>query len=598
MSDYSIVTPHAAVIIWNYRDRKGSSSIGVPSDEVDQVIVNTLSLKSINTSKSKASPAGQFEIRLAPTKNWVTAITPGSWLAILMSRQEINKENLKSGKKDSKQVKFFGRVDSVRVNVGVNQATGARMTEYIVSGRDWGSIFDSILYIDPSIRKPEEKNDPIAYQRLLYQKMISEITAGNLPTASQNIMALLKLWGSTDSLTESVEQLIAREVKPENNFTIPKEVKAYFGFSSTKLSDIINDGFTYGKLKERSFFSSNPVDQDDYEPTNEAVGLLPISSYFNQNNFWQLIQGASNDVLNETLCDLRWDFEGNNVDLALYHRIRPFAVNSNSDILSTRDDTNDTNTPDSKYITSIISRFSDLRRIDIPLVDVVAFNAGTNWRDKVNFIEMRVSPEVIKRNNNDAIDLQVRQRMQYSDKEAFTREGFRPIFAQGTMFPAPASTSDASSYDLLKFTDWKYLLKEWYFNTHKMLNGVISIIGQDRYIQVGDNIMVDAKVMGPSENHSLAQINNKGKAYLTAHVESVSHTFTVNDNGVREFFTNVAFSRGIITDINGKPFSSYSEDGGALEQDTKTLPPSEEKNNASTFGTSTDKDPDTKVTGW
>ena len=73
-----------------YRDRKGSSSIGVPSDEVDQVIVNTLSLKSINTSKSKASPAGQFEIRLAPTKNWVTAITPGSWLAILMSRQSYN----------------------------------------------------------------------------------------------------------------------------------------------------------------------------------------------------------------------------------------------------------------------------------------------------------------------------------------------------------------------------------------------------------------------------------------------------------------------------------------------------------------------------
>ena len=89
MAKHSIKTPHAAVLVWNYDDRvdvptgeyddKGISENNIlkteGGDSLPPVIVSTLSCVSIQTSKSKSQPDGQFQLVLSPFKNWISTLT-------------------------------------------------------------------------------------------------------------------------------------------------------------------------------------------------------------------------------------------------------------------------------------------------------------------------------------------------------------------------------------------------------------------------------------------------------------------------------------------------------------------------------------------
>src|SRR5574343_1830455 len=126
-----IVTPHAAVLVWNYTDRIGTEgmsnnqqSSGVKlQHEVEEKIISTLSCVSIQTNKTKSQPNGTFQLTLAPFRNWVSTITPGSWCAILMSNEPITEKDLK--KANPKLLKMIGRVETVRCETKVGD-DGAR----------------------------------------------------------------------------------------------------------------------------------------------------------------------------------------------------------------------------------------------------------------------------------------------------------------------------------------------------------------------------------------------------------------------------------------------------------------------------------------
>ena len=122
MTTGQITNPHGAVGIWNYKDRITSAGAQEPN-VIEQVIISSASLKSISTRKMKNQPAGSFELRLAPTFNWVARITPGSWCVILMSRDKSlvssSTKSIPPCTRDS--VKMFGRIHSVRAAVSVDK---------------------------------------------------------------------------------------------------------------------------------------------------------------------------------------------------------------------------------------------------------------------------------------------------------------------------------------------------------------------------------------------------------------------------------------------------------------------------------------------
>lgn len=622
-NNFSIITPHAAFLVWNYSDRMGSKRTTHDAQKVDQQIISTLSLKSISTNKTKSAPSGTFEIKLAPTKNWVQLLTPGSWCVILMARDKLKRADVDSddinAKADKNKVKFFGRIDSVRVSVNVDQTSGARVTEYIVTGVDWGSIFNSNLLVDPAMAQDAKNNDtPLGYvSQLIYnQANKGQLNRGVLSASTyNNIKVLLAMWGKTDIEIKGFDF----KVKPEVNFKIPQEVKNYFGFTDEKgrstdsIADLLH--IYHGSLNKIN--NAQPLD-DSYDGFLDSFGIIHGEDILNQNNMWSVILSITNPILNEIICDLRW--EDDKPKLALYKRIRPFIIDRNN-LTANNIKVGDKNPASVDRLEEFISEYKNLRRIEIPLKEVLSFNGGTNWADKINFIEVKVNDPSFK----DNVGSLVRLNAQFYDEDSFSREGLRPFIAKSRFLPNTVVQSIADSIkkkkkkedieikeagkyvrvlknlnrdknnikntpprDVTQITQWKYIFKEWYFDVHRMLNGSITFMGQDGYIQVGDNLIVDAKVAGYAENMTLDQIKSK-KAYLLMHVENISHSFVVNSNGTRSFTTSVNFVRGIITGDDGAPLFANSD--GTIDQDAKKIGIDQELNNHNTW-TKTYMDPD------
>jgi len=676
--------PNAMVFIYNYQDRMGDANTAtrIKPFAVDQIILNTTSLLNVTTSKNKSSPAGTFEFRLAPTKNWVTAITPGSWCIILMSNTSIDdKAKYGGGKVDEKSFKMLGRIESVRGVVEVDQATGARKTQYVIQGADWGTIFNSRFYVDPlnrsgdespvgvaerfgfdeylnkavgyepwkrgnkanetapntkrpkteaskkpveevanfidkgftdsifagtgidftapvpqvgadgipeSLRRPEETTgvtdsihpepEPVGTNTVLAAKPNNiKTTAIKLPSAADAVDAILKLWGRPDPATAAASQKTGILAKSQQQFTLPQKAVEYMQFKdnggkiSNSIAQILHQ--ITGKL----------IGQDRYSNIDRSAGIINFDSILGENAIWQVLNDNNNNIINELIPEIR--FENGNAKLALYNRVRPFAVKTDKEILADKLEVGDGKGKSMKgadLAKFYLSPFQLVRTKTIELNDVITCNFGTNWRDKYNFIEVNIDRSLFK----EVFAKDVKLESQFKDADSIGRDGLQSMMTSFSYIPQ----NSAGIQSPLDTFVYKYALKEWYFNTHKMLNGSMQIIGQDQYIQVGDNIRIKAEVLGPAKNISAAQKESRSFTYLTAHVESITHTAQVDPNGARSFTTNINFVRGIITDINGK-LIALPGNAGAVDQDAAKVTPTVEKNKG-TLGTSSTKDPD------
>ena len=627
MNKYSVITPHAAFLVWNYANRMGNEPTKDEDvNRTEQLIISTMSLKSISTSKSKSSPNGTFEIRLAPTKNWVQLLTPNSWCAVLMGREKLKREDIDysnpKAKANPKNIKMIGRIASVRINVTVDQATGARNTEYVVTGQDWGSIFNSTLLVDPAMAMDAKNNDlPFGYlSQLIYNEYNKSQLGTGVKSTYENIKVILSMWGAKEVSAD--KDFIA---KPEVTFSMPTEFVKFFGFksesgkSTTSVADLIH--IYHGALNK---LGDDPYEDsyDNYEESYQLIG----DEILNQSTVWPLIMATTNPWINELICDLRW--ENGEPKLALYKRIKPFIIDKTR-LKKYKVYVGDDRTPEvNKEFDKNISEFKNIRRIEIPLNEVLAFNAGTDGSNRVNFVEIKpINPML-----SGTVEPLLRLKSQFYDKKSFSREGVKPFNVKTGAVPREvlepvlkeSETKEEKKKDSTEaktkakkreqalvskkntdknidkkyaekninaLTNWKYLVKEWYFDIHKMLNGSIVFMGQDKYIQVGDNIIVDAKIFGIGENLNTDQIRNRGKAYLLLHVENIHHSFTVNNNGARHFTTTVNFVRGILVDKNGNEFKSAKGVGGTLDQDVTKLSLTDELI-YQTVTTKTEMDPD------
>ena len=438
----------------------------------------------------------------------------------------------------------------------------------------------------------KENDTPVGFiAQLLYNKVNdSQITAGGISTWD-NMMLILKMWGS-DYQIEGMEDF---KVKPEIRFTIPEEVLKYFNFKSDVKSSNVADliKIYHGCLNHLDTDLYN----DSYDDFKDSYGLIDPADIVGEHNIWSILNSLSNSIINEVTCDLRW--EDDKPVLALYKRIKPFIIDKDR-MLADKNFVGDNGGATVNGLDKYFSEFKNIRRIEIPLHEILSFDAGTNWGDRINFIEVKPNDPYY----SDNISTLVRFESQFYDKKSFTREGLRSFIVPCRFYPAElidlVSESVNDTNDIKKASDkedeitegikrdgnedknnskvdslanlvqWKYLLKEWYFDAHRMLNGMIGFMVQDKYIQVGDNIMVDATITGYTKNMTSDQVNSKQDLYLLAHVEAVSHSFSVDQNGGRHFMTSIGFVRGIIVDKDGTPVAG-SRDFGQIDQNTENV---------------------------
>ena len=550
MSEFRIETPHAAVVIWNYVDRLGldPSNKGTINKTEDYKIINSMSCVSIETSKSKSQPQGSFRLVLAPYRNWVSTLTVGSWCCIHMSNEKITKEDLTSSKSKNKKntLKMIGRIESVRVDTQVGE-DGARRTLYYVSGVDWGYIFNNVLYIDPSVAASKDQGTQGNAMFVALRKLIYTEQGEKLRLAPDEVLASLMNIFSTDVSFNAPAASVGRLGKTVYDFKMPEAMAKYLGLKTSSVGAMVS-------IKTGVLSSYNK-----YEKKIEALTLPNSLLLQGQHTLWQIMLENSNPPLNEMLCDLDWESGNDAPKLNLYKRIKPFSFKGGAS---------------SGNASKLRSYFNNVKRHTIDSAKVLSLNVGTNWRDKFNFVEIKFDSQEFS-----ILDNTTKKISQYWDEVAFNREGFRPIIETTRQLPIKP-TEDASKvskidWDWSLVADWVSLLKEWYFDTHRMLNGTINMVGTTEYISVGNNIKFELNLINPTTNMTSKTLNSNKKFYVLAHVENVSHRFSVNpDSGARSYTTTVQFSRGIIVDKDNVKVGEGTLDSSAtkvsMPQDANT----------------------------
>lgn len=576
MADFRIKTPHAAILVWNYVDRIVASKGGPRDSGVKNlesveksgpvpVIISTLSCISIQTNKTKGSPDGTFQLVLAPFKNWVSNLTAGSWCCILMSTEPISETDI-TKKANKKHVKMIGKIESVRCDTQVAE-DGTRKTLYYVSGIDWGHIFNSTLYVDSLLAS---KNDPENQGNSAAVALRNALFVNGSPKSfavKDNLHSILgifgkKLGGFSDAGAET--NRLANSIY---SFNIPQAMVDYFDFRDANNKKVtskkINDFLT---LRTGSLISKNK-----YKDTQEARGYINPFSLQGTHSVWQILLENSNPALNEMFCDLSWNDGDNGLNLTLYNRIRPFSFKGFSMAAGVTG--------------GLRSYFQNVKRHVLDAPSIVSVNAGTNWRDKFNFVE-------IKPQFQDFVVIAnwYKQKSQVFDAKAFEREGFRPLIFDTKQFPSAKTSvgaSDGTDIDWSQLEVWAKLLREWYFDTHRMLNGTIVVQGIDGYIGVGDNIQFDAGLINPTPNMNSGAVKKHDAGNILAHVESISHNFTVSDDGARSFRTTINFVRGIVVNNNGELLGD-----GLMDQSASATTQSQDRNTNNVISTSGTQDPD------
>jgi hypothetical protein len=528
MANFKIKTPHAAVIVWNYVDRISADGVTY-LNTVEPKIISTVSCMSIQIAKSKSNPSGTFEIVLAPSKNWLSTLTTGSWCCILMSNRKITEEDIKKAKPDT--LKMIGKIESVRLET--KQNGDVRQTRYIVTGVDWGHIFNNNIYIDNLIGAQQEQNQ----QNALAIAIRNASTAnGNSPksfSVDANIQNIISIFGQSFKALKETGESIGRLDKSSYNFSIPGDMADFLGLVNAQKEK--NKDVNINNILR--LVSGKLISEDKYDGESRAQGFLDPFGMQGTNTFWQILQDNSNPVINEMFNEMAWIPE-KGLSLTLFNRIKPFSY-KNDYYTETED---------------LFSEFKYIKTHKIDPINVISISAATNWRDKYNFIEIRPSFPDFK-----ILDNWIKQKVQEFDSEAFEREGFRPLIASTKQFPVKKQ-GKSFTFDPDAIKTWTLLLRDWYFDSHRLLNGTITMTGTTEYIGVGNNVMIEAGAINPSLNFTSSVRKSKNKVYLLAHVENVSSSFSVDENGGREYITNIQFVRGIFVDENKKLIGDGSLD--------------------------------------
>jgi len=508
-------TPQAKVILWNYKKRLTPDVFTdiAKTNEVEKVDL-TNHVINFQTTKAKSSK-GTFQIQLDPSYNWQGLITTGSWIVLMAT----NRESIDQEVVNPKSFLMIGKITDVRYAMQILD-NGARASTFYISGEDWSAVFDTKVYFDPALmpQTVDKLSGPAQQLLILMSELSSIYNKQSLPTTSDLFKGILGLFSSQlSSIADSVENTINVELAAGGQLLIPTPVLEFLQLESSASGINFLLGDTGIKLYE-----GNLSGKDQYSNEDPTCTLLDLQSLFGTNSFLSILQNVGNVVINEMFPETH--FNNGKFEFALYKRCRPFCLRDVSD----------------ENLAPFVSRFDNLPFTLIPDENIRVFSAGTNNQDRYNFIEVMPAQQFT---GMPGYANAVKNSAQVTEPASVARDGFKPMIVT-TKHVMMTDNKLVLSID--KLIGWKNILKEWYWNSHGVLNGSISFIGVNDFIGVGQNILFTAKVLGGAISKEQTD-----ETMILAHVESIQHHVSL-ENSARSYYTTVNFVRAVLADSEGK----------------------------------------------
>ena len=502
----------------------------------------TISRECLNLSvtASKGSHVHSLQATLAGGRDYMSAIMPGDWIfawmmndietyidVLLRLRQNKGRVNeFKDG------LKFVGRVHSVNERL-VQSPTGLRQTSTSIQGVGFGEL-DSSTFFDPNLARQEKylekvlQNLNIPLANILNQAS-EDASKGRGIDVNKIIPELLRAYigegisgpGVSAGGVNTATGAAVRTKEAPYAYVIPSEVAKILGVETPSKQD--SQVFSYADILStvlgRQKYKNNAPDtyeillpdgvssQDPskrngirHETSERLSGdFMPTPFAFGNRSVWSILGDYSNPAINEMFTALKVGPDGR-VMPTLTLRQMPYS-----------------SPPVAARYGNKVTAFHEIPRwVGHPSL-ISSMNVGRSDAARTNFVHLYgipVAPTL-------ATDMteQLVKHPPMNDLQDYKRHGLRPHMAQ---YPSSPTEIVEGGPDF-----WMLIRSDTLMGQHLVLSGSVTMLGVVEPIAVGDNFEFMDTLY---------------------HIEAVSHSCQVRQDGTKTFHTTLSLSNGMRSD--------------------------------------------------
>lgn len=458
-------------------------------------------------SKAKNNSAGQFSITLKRGKevkngtisstdiNYLDLVNSGDWVMIYMKKSgtiNVDSTSFDSG------LKCVGIIENVRYVEIDDEETGKPRLEYIITGQDFGKIFDMDIFFNPLINK--EQASAILGAKFLKESLDS-IKGSERPNAFISPDEAVK---KLSSFYLGGNQGLDALNTTNEAWYVPKSLALNFkpdfkNRSAVAAIDLL-DMNRIGLHK----YSANKFRGVDKLPGGTFFKSLP-----SEGTVWSVLQFAQNAIVNEMFTDLVRDPDTGNLKPALVMRQVPYS-NRKGHETSVFDKTQETTSD--VVSASLKTHIADLPRLTINSSDIKQKNVGKSDFERVN--HLLVVPKI-----DDVANLDFAY-VSAANVPSIQRYGLSSFKGQSSyIFDSAIGNPQKLCQHYLS------LMMDWFFLAHQYYNGTIVIDGPNENVELGSNLFIE----------DISQL---------FHIEGYSHDFINSAGGATSYVTSLTVSRG------------------------------------------------------
>lgn len=509
----------------------------------------------LNVSSSKNSHLTQLGALLRPNLNYLAEIMPGDWIFAWMAHDsrtiDAAIKAVQEGKAAngfSSGLKFMGRVGSCR-KVLTQDPGGPRYVRYNLTASGFQE-FDASLFYEPHLAE----NFPAigAYFAALGLKL-NELVGESGISVNLVLRRLLDLL-----LGQGVPRNLGLENGDDDlrsttgldapySYAVPTAVGSVLGKTQKSKPDLLAAAdiieFVYGRQEyDGGEFSVGDLELDEDQlgsligsrmnprgakgdsnrrfTGNDMLGeFLPMPPDFSGHSVWSILDHYLNQAVNEMYTCLRVNAQGKIVP-TLVARQKPFSTEF---------------APDDPPVTKFLS----LPRWVVDPILVRKVDVGRSDALRVNFVHVYGDdgPQTMN-----PVAGQIVLAPPYRDDLDIARNGLRPYMQTVANQPTENITGEAAK-------KWMAILADQLMGQQLTLTGLLEMVGVQAPICVGDNLEWDGAVF---------------------HIESVTHTASIEPGGKKSFLTTCALTHGLSADPKSTNLSLFA---GIKPEDLTTHDP-------------------------
>lgn len=491
-SNVHSTSPDSYVVVFPYeKERTSIGSIFKSDDLKTKRVVMDADIISVQTSKGKGG-SGSWSVTLSSSKNYKAILHTGCWAAIYINDTPYSSEQKESDSSSSESgLKMIGIVKSLRVDESTGN-NGVRTIRYQLSGEDFHTLFNNKIYISSLFRIPDSTG--VAGLNSAYyifgddfKDAQKKLNPGEIADLFLNA-ALSKAVSSRS--VPSASAGVDKDAALGGTMGMPPAVATIFNLTPNKNNNF-NDSIK--RLIQKNMIG--------------AVIIQP--SIGDQFTIWSLIKSYTNPICNEIYTDLV--VQDKKLVPAFVCRSIPFGTKKGSFVAGP-----DSGHPMQKTIHDSDESIGLVVSKDIKEHEIINLNYGKSDGERFNFFYISTS---LSRNKDVLSDRMVNlvaggKLSNIGDSVSIARYGLRPYI-----------TSSEFILDVQDHAkDINRVVRDMWATAHFYENGQVTIVGSHEHIPVGSNITF-------------------GERKWIAHVEGVSHQYSVGGDGMKSFTTTITFVR-------------------------------------------------------